>query len=75
MPMYEMALQIGDGEQLYFVVLADDEDDASKRMKSIIPYIDHKGAEAIGIVAGSEWSHGTALQFSAPSVGYFETEG
>ena len=73
MPMYEMSLQIGDGEQLYFVVLADDEDDARNRMQSIIPYIDPEGAEPIGIIGGPEWPHGTALQFSAPSVGYFET--
>ena len=75
MPMYEMSLQIGDGERLYFVVLADDEDDASERMRSTIQFIDHEGAEAIGIVDGPEWSHGTVLQFSAPSVGYFETDG
>ena len=75
MPMYEMSLQIGDGERLYFVVLADDEDDASERMRSTIQFIDNEGAEAIGIVDGPEWPHGTVLQFSAPSVGYFETDG
>ena len=75
MPMYEMTLQIANGEDRYFVVLADDIIDARRRMQSIIPWVGPEGTQVTGIVDGMEWDHGTALQFPDPSVGYFETDG
>ena len=76
MPMYELELQAGTQARRHFIVLADDVDDARRRLASILQFLDAEETEASGIITREHehYPHGTALEIPGPTVGYFETE-
>ena len=76
MPMYELELQTGTQARRHFIVLADDVDDARRRLASILQFLNSEETAVDGIITKEhdDYPHGTALEIPGPTVGYFETE-